>query len=252
MENIRDWNISRQLWWGHRIPVFTCGKCAHVWAAREDPSRCPKCGDGKITQDPDVLDTWFSSWLWPFATLGWPDETARLEAVLSRHHARDGTGDPVLLGRPHDHGGISLPGTQAVHDGVPARHRARHEAPPDVEVARQRHRSARRREAHRRRRAALDPDRRQLARCRRRARSQRPRDDVRARSQLCEQALEHRAVRSGTASRLDSATGSPSAAAQRAPAAPGHPVASSDALYAGRPLDSVTPARHDSRRDGGL
>jgi len=79
MENIRDWNISRQLWWGHRIPVFTCGKCAHVWAAREDPSRCPKCSGGKIEQDPDVLDTWFSSWLWPFATLGWPDETPDLK-----------------------------------------------------------------------------------------------------------------------------------------------------------------------------
>jgi valyl-tRNA synthetase len=78
IENIRDWNISRQLWWGHRIPVFTCLACAHVWAAREDPSRCPQCGGGKIEQDPDVLDTWFSSWLWPFATLGWPDETPDL------------------------------------------------------------------------------------------------------------------------------------------------------------------------------
>jgi valyl-tRNA synthetase len=78
MENIRDWNISRQLWWGHRIPVFTCRACAHVWAAREDPTRCPQCGGAKIEQDPDVLDTWFSSWLWPFATLGWPDETPDL------------------------------------------------------------------------------------------------------------------------------------------------------------------------------
>src|SRR5438445_140155 len=71
MENIRDWNISRQLWWGHRIPVFNCAKCAHQWADREDPKACPKCG-GPVEQDPDVLDTWFSSWLWPFATLGWP------------------------------------------------------------------------------------------------------------------------------------------------------------------------------------
>jgi len=78
MENIRDWNISRQLWWGHRIPVFTCAKCAHVWAAREDPKACPKCGGAKIEQDPDVLDTWFSSWLWPFATLGWPEQTPDL------------------------------------------------------------------------------------------------------------------------------------------------------------------------------
>ncbi len=79
MENIRDWCISRQIWWGHRIPVYYC-ECGHVWAAPEKPGVCPKCGAGtdKITQDPDVLDTWFSSWLWPFSTLGWPDKTADL------------------------------------------------------------------------------------------------------------------------------------------------------------------------------
>jgi len=84
MENIRDWNISRQLWWGHRIPVFTCTKCAHQWADREDPKACPKCG-GPVEQDPDVLDTWFSSWLWPFATLGWPDKTADLARFYPGH-----------------------------------------------------------------------------------------------------------------------------------------------------------------------
>ena len=79
MENIRDWCISRQIWWGHRIPVYTC-ECGHEWAAPEKPAACPKCGAGaeKIAQDPDVLDTWFSSWLWPFSTLGWPDRTADL------------------------------------------------------------------------------------------------------------------------------------------------------------------------------
>ena len=84
MENIRDWNISRQLWWGHRIPVFTCTKCDHRWADRTDPARCPKCG-GPVEQDPDVLDTWFSSWLWPFATMGWPDRTPDLARFYPGH-----------------------------------------------------------------------------------------------------------------------------------------------------------------------
>src|SRR5213592_1307938 len=84
MENIRDWNISRQLWWGHRIPVFTCTNCRHQWADRKDPTTCPKCG-GPVQQDPDVLDTWFSSWLWPFATLGWPEETQDLARFYPGH-----------------------------------------------------------------------------------------------------------------------------------------------------------------------
>src|SRR6266704_5928699 len=84
MENIRDWNISRQLWWGHRIPVFKCTQCDHQWADCKDPARCPKCG-GPVEQDPDVLDTWFSSWLWPFATLGWPDRTPDLARFYPGH-----------------------------------------------------------------------------------------------------------------------------------------------------------------------
>ena len=84
MDNIRDWNISRQLWWGHRIPVFTCTQCKHQWADRVDPKQCPKCG-GAVEQDPDVLDTWFSSWLWPFATLGWPEETPDLRRFYPGH-----------------------------------------------------------------------------------------------------------------------------------------------------------------------
>jgi len=80
MENIRDWCISRQLWWGHRIPVWTCRSCGEQFALREDPESCPKCRGPKegLEQDPDVLDTWFSSALWPFSTMGWPEETADL------------------------------------------------------------------------------------------------------------------------------------------------------------------------------
>lgn len=81
MENIRDWCISRQLWWGHRIPVWYCAECGETVVSRTDPSSCPKCGApaDKLKQDPDVLDTWFSSWLWPFSTLGWPKQTPDFE-----------------------------------------------------------------------------------------------------------------------------------------------------------------------------
>jgi len=75
MRNIRDWTVSRQLWWGHRIPAWYCEDFGHVTVARETPTRCETCGSGRLKQDPDVLDTWFSSGLWPFSTLGWPEET---------------------------------------------------------------------------------------------------------------------------------------------------------------------------------
>lgn len=79
MENIRDWCISRQLWWGHRIPVWYCDDCGESFASKEDPTCCTKCASATINQDPDVLDTWFSSALWPFSTMGWPDETKELD-----------------------------------------------------------------------------------------------------------------------------------------------------------------------------
>ncbi len=78
LENIQDWCISRQLWWGHRIPAWYCADCGHVTVVREDPDRCAACGSARIEQDPDVLDTWFSSGLWPFGVFGWPDDTEDL------------------------------------------------------------------------------------------------------------------------------------------------------------------------------
>jgi len=80
MENIRDWCVSRQIWWGHRIPAWYCQSCGETIVSRTDPECCPKCkaGADQLQQDPDVLDTWFSSWLWPFSTLGWPEKTEDL------------------------------------------------------------------------------------------------------------------------------------------------------------------------------
>ncbi|MBN2072102.1 MAG: valine--tRNA ligase [Candidatus Krumholzibacteriota bacterium] len=85
MENIRDWCISRQLWWGHRIPVWYCGDCNAEIVSMDDPTECTLCGSSVLSQDEDVLDTWFSSWLWTFSPMGWPDETKDLE----RFHPTD-------------------------------------------------------------------------------------------------------------------------------------------------------------------
>ena len=86
MNNIRDWCISRQLWWGHQIPVWYCEECGHMTCSRQDATCCEKCGSTKIERDPDVLDTWFSSALWPFETLGWPNEDAE---DLKRYYPTD-------------------------------------------------------------------------------------------------------------------------------------------------------------------
>ena len=79
LDNIRDWCVSRQIWWGHRIPAWTCEECGELIVAKKDPDKCPKCGSAGLSQDEDVLDTWFSSALWPFTTMGWPDKTRELE-----------------------------------------------------------------------------------------------------------------------------------------------------------------------------
>ena len=79
MENIQDWCISRQLWWGHRIPVFYCNDCNNIMVEVDAPCKCSKCGSENLRQDEDVLDTWFSSALWPFSTLGWPEKTPDLD-----------------------------------------------------------------------------------------------------------------------------------------------------------------------------
>jgi valyl-tRNA synthetase len=85
MRNIRDWCVSRQLWWGHRIPAWTCSACGELVVAREAPASCPKCGGASLVQEDDVLDTWFSSGLFPFATLGWPEKTADLQRYYPNH-----------------------------------------------------------------------------------------------------------------------------------------------------------------------
>lgn len=90
LENIRDWCISRQLWWGHRIPAWHCNACGHITVTRVDPQACEQCGCADIRQDADVLDTWFSSALWPFSTLGWPDETEDLKRFYPTHMMETG------------------------------------------------------------------------------------------------------------------------------------------------------------------
>ena len=82
MENVRDWCISRQIWWGHRIPAFYCDDCGEIHVTKEQITECKKCGSKNIRQEEDVLDTWFSSWLWPFSTLGWPEKTKDLDYFL--------------------------------------------------------------------------------------------------------------------------------------------------------------------------
>ncbi len=104
LENIEDWCISRQLWWGHRIPVWYCTDCGKTTVYPPGSGCLLALRQQRIEQDPDVLDTWFSSGLWPFSTLGWPDETPDYQVFLSHFGVGDRLRYPVLLGSPHDYG----------------------------------------------------------------------------------------------------------------------------------------------------
>ena len=98
MGELRDWCISRQLWWGHQIPVFYCGECEHEWATEnEHPTECPKCASKKISQDPDVLDTWFSSALWPFSTLGWGNGDTEMDKLFKSEDMKDFYPNSLLI-----------------------------------------------------------------------------------------------------------------------------------------------------------
>ena len=98
MGDLRDWCISRQLWWGHQIPVFYCGDCDHEFATQDDaPSACPKCASKNLTQDPDVLDTWFSSALWPFSTLGWGNGDAEMDKLFTSDDMKDFYPNTLLI-----------------------------------------------------------------------------------------------------------------------------------------------------------
>ena len=161
LENISDWCISRQLWWGHRIPVWYCPD-GHMFCARTRgdayAAACANCGDDvTLEQDPDVLDTWFSSGLWPFSTLGWPDRHARPALLLPDHGAGNRLRHPVLLGGAHDHDGAGVHRPGAVPHRLSARHWCATAGPQDEQDAGQRHRPARGDGRVRHRRPALHP-----------------------------------------------------------------------------------------------
>ena len=185
MENIHDWTISRQLWWGHRIPAFYCAN-DHITVSEDDPTVCPQCGSTEIRQETDVLDTWFSSALWPFSTMGWPQRDARLRNLLSDRRPDHRLRHPLLLGGAHDHDGPALHREGARSDRLPQRTRSRRVRPEDVEDEGQRHRSAR---CHRRSSDAM--------RCASRSPSSRPAATFRWRTAAC-RATRRSPTRSGT------------------------------------------------------
>ena len=143
MENIRDWCISRQLWWGHRIPVWYCQSCEATIVARDDPDGCTSCGGTDLVQDPDVLDTWFSSWAVALLRVRVAGGDRRPRGLLSDARHGHGTGYPVFLGGSYDHGRLRVHGRSALHAGLSARDRSGQAGAQDVEVPRQRRRSDR-------------------------------------------------------------------------------------------------------------
>merc|ERR1711964_587223 len=116
MESIQPWAISRQRWWGHQIPIWYCDNCDQLTCELEDPTTCAHCGDGNIHRDPDVLDTWFSSGLWPFSTMGWPEKNRSVTDFLPDLSFGHRLGYSLLLGFPNDHArtGVHGPGTVRV------------------------------------------------------------------------------------------------------------------------------------------
>ena len=164
MENVHDWCISRQLWWGHQIPAWTCQDCGHITVSETDPTECEHCHSKHIVQEEDVLDTWFSSALWPFSTLGWPEETEDLQVFLSHRRAGHRLRHHLLLGGPDD-----LLRLRA-HRQAPLPHRvyprpgAGRQGPQDEQIPGQRHRPSGDGQPVRRRRPAVQPGHRQLPR----------------------------------------------------------------------------------------
>ena len=158
LDNIRDWCISRQIWWGHRIPAWTCPQCGKLIVSEEDPTSCPDCGSTELVQESDVLDTWFSSALWPFSTMGWPDKTKDLATFYPTSVLVTGFDILFFWVAPHDDDGPALHGSGALQARLPARPRARRAGPQNVQVHRQRHRPVGDDRKIRHRRPALHPD----------------------------------------------------------------------------------------------
>ena len=191
MRNIRDWCISRQLWWGHRIPAWHCGDCKEIIVAREAPAKCAKCGSGKLTQDPDVLETWFSSALWPFSTMGWPDDTPDYRKYYPTSLLITGYDILFFWVARMIMMGLKFTGTGSLPAGLPAFAGAQRRRPEDVQVQGHRDRSRRDERKIRDRRDALHAGEHGRARDRHRP-VRRSHPEL---SRVCQQDLERGAIR---------------------------------------------------------